>query len=62
MTSAREEEAGFSAALKNTASEFVSYLLEKKREKHYRGRGVSKQSVFSQASDWALKCIYPLCA
>lgn len=45
MTSAREEKAGFSAALKNTASEFIWYLLEKKREEHYRGRVVSKQSV-----------------
>lgn len=44
MTSAREEKAGFSAALKNTVSEFIWYLLEK-REEHYRGRVVSKQSV-----------------
>lgn len=54
MTSAREEKAGFSAALKNTVSEFIWYLLEK-REEHYRGRVVSKQCAFSQASDWALK-------
>lgn len=45
MTSAREEKSGFSAALKNTASDFVWYLLEEKREEHYRGRVVSKQSV-----------------
>lgn len=43
--SAREEKAGFAAALKNTASEFVWCQLEKKRGKHYRGRAVSKQNV-----------------
>jgi len=45
MTSAREEAAGFSAALQNTASEFIWCRLEKRRGNHYRGREVSKQNV-----------------
>lgn len=45
MTSAGEEIAGFAAALKNTASEFIWCQLGKKREKNYRGRAVSKENM-----------------